>query len=60
MFTIYLSPSKRSYPDFSWNMYISKVFVSYEKICQYAKNIVYPWGLENNLGNNLGNYGIYM
>ncbi len=51
---IYLSPSKRSYPDFSWNTYISKVFVSYEKISQYAKNIVYPWGLENNLGHNLG------
>ena len=51
---LYLSPCKRSYPDFSWNTYISKVFVSYEKISQYAKNIVYPWGLENNLGHNLG------
>jgi len=51
---LYLSPSKRSYPDFSWSTYISKIFVSYEKISQYAKNIVYPWGLENNLGHNLG------
>lgn len=51
---IYLSLSKREYPEFSWNTYISKVFVSYEKISQYAKNIVYPWGLENNLGHNLG------
>lgn len=51
---LYLSPSKRSYPDFSWNTYISTNFVSYKKISQYAKNIVYPWGIENNLGHNLG------
>ncbi len=58
---LYLSVSKRSYPKFSWNTYISTNFVSYKKISQYAKNIVYPWGIENNLGHNLGKlWNIYV